>query len=66
MQIVRDLAGYTLGRSDLVRRAMSKKKGRCHGAESVRILCTAMKKRGCRAVWQTAFPRKLPTRFSMR
>ena len=30
MQIVRDLAGYTLGRSDLLRRAMSKKKGRCH------------------------------------
>ena len=27
MQIVRDLAGYSLGRSDLVRRAMSKKKG---------------------------------------
>lgn len=27
MQIVRELAGYTLGRSDLVRRAMSKKKG---------------------------------------
>ena len=27
MQIVRDLAGYTLGRSDMVRRAMSKKKG---------------------------------------
>ena len=27
MQIVRDLGGYTLGRSDLVRRAMSKKKG---------------------------------------
>ena len=26
MQVVRDLAGYTLGRSDLVRRAMSKKK----------------------------------------
>ena len=26
MQIVRDLAGYSLGRSDLVRRAMSKKK----------------------------------------
>ena len=26
MQIVRDLAGYTLGRSDLLRRAMSKKK----------------------------------------
>lgn len=28
MQIVRELAGYTLGRSDLVRRAMSKKKAR--------------------------------------
>lgn len=27
MQIVRDLAGYTLGRSDLLRRVMSKKKG---------------------------------------
>ena len=27
MQIVRDLAGYTMGRSDLVRKAMSKKKG---------------------------------------
>ena len=26
MQIVRDLAGYTLGLSDLVRRAMAKKK----------------------------------------
>ena len=25
MQIVRELGGYTLGRSDLVRRAMSKK-----------------------------------------
>ncbi|MCD8109512.1 MAG: DNA polymerase III subunit alpha [Clostridiales bacterium] len=28
MQIVRDLGGYTLGRSDLVRRAMSKKKAK--------------------------------------
>ena len=27
MQIVRDLAGYSLGRSDLLRRAMSRKKG---------------------------------------
>ena len=31
MQIVRDLAGYTWGRSDLVRRAMSKKKTGSHG-----------------------------------
>lgn len=28
MQIVRDLAGYTLGRSDILRRAMSKKKAK--------------------------------------
>jgi DNA polymerase-3 subunit alpha len=28
MQVVRDLAGYSLGRSDLVRRAMSKKKAK--------------------------------------
>lgn len=31
MQIVRDLGGYTMGRSDLVRRAMSKKKTVRHG-----------------------------------
>lgn len=33
MQIVRDLAGYSLGRSDLVRRAMSKKKAAVMAAE---------------------------------
>ena len=33
MQIVRDLGGYTLGRSDLVRRAMSKKKHDVMNAE---------------------------------
>ena len=39
MQIVRDLAGYTLGRSDLLRRAMSKKEGRCNaeGAAQLRL-----------------------------
>lgn len=31
MQIVRDLAGYSLGRADLVRRAMGKKEARCYG-----------------------------------
>ena len=31
MQIVRDLGGYSLGRADLVRRAMGKKNG-CNGA----------------------------------
>jgi DNA polymerase-3 subunit alpha len=34
MQIVRELAGYTLGRSDLVRRAMSKKKASVMAKES--------------------------------
>ena len=38
MQIVRNLAGYTLGRSDLVRRAMSKKKSGCYG-EGAPELC---------------------------
>ncbi len=33
MQIVRDIAGYSLGRSDLVRRAMSKKKKEVMDAE---------------------------------
>lgn len=39
MQIVRDLAGYSMGRSDLVRRAMSKKKDEGHGggAEELRV-----------------------------
>ena len=31
MQIVRELAGYSLGRADLVRRAMGKKETRCNG-----------------------------------
>ncbi len=35
MQIVRDLAGYSMGRSDLVRRAMSKKKAEVMAKERV-------------------------------
>ncbi len=38
MQIVRDLGGYTMGRSDLVRRAMSKKKADGDG-EGTAELC---------------------------
>ena len=49
MQIVRVLGGYTLGRSDLLRRAMSKKKA----AVSARILYTEMKKRAYRVVSKT-------------
>lgn len=51
MQIVRDLAGYTLGRSDLVRRAMSKKK-QAVMEKSVIILYTEMKKKMLQAVLQ--------------
>lgn len=39
MQIVRDLAGYTLGRSDLVRRAMSKKKQSVMEKERANFIC---------------------------
>ena len=37
MQIVRDLAGYTLGRSDLVRRAMAKKKAAVMAKERAKL-----------------------------
>ena len=39
MQIVRDLAGYTLGRSDLVRRAMAKKKAAVMEKERQNFVC---------------------------
>lgn len=38
MQIVQDLTGYSLGRADLVRRAMSKKKHDSMGVERSRLL----------------------------
>ena len=66
MQIVRDLAGYTLGRSDLVRRAMSKKKASVMAKKSARISFTEMWKRGFRAVSPTAFLRRSQTRSTMR
>ena len=37
MQIVRDLAGYTMGQSDLVRRAMAKKKHDVMEKERIRL-----------------------------
>ena len=49
MQIVMKLAGYTLGRSDLVRRAMSKKKGDVM-AENGKTSSMEMKKKGWKAV----------------
>ncbi len=48
MQIVRALGGYTLGRSDLLRRAMSKNKAAVM-EKNVRILSMEMKKKACRA-----------------
>ncbi|MFR5296311.1 MAG: hypothetical protein ACLTF6_16695 [Clostridium sp.] len=49
MQIVRDLGGYTMGRSDLVRRAMSKKKTVGDGKRARRILFTEIRRRAYRA-----------------
>lgn len=44
MQIVRDLAGYTMGQSDLVRRAMAKKKHDIMEKERVNFVAGAEKK----------------------
>lgn len=54
MQIVRNLAGYTLGRSDLVRRAMSKKKASVM-EKNGRILCTEIRRKEFRAVLPMGF-----------
>jgi len=43
MQIVRDLAGYTMGQSDLVRRAMSKKKAEVMEKERANFITGAEK-----------------------
>ncbi len=57
MQIVRDLAGYTLGRSDLVRRAMSKKKASVMAKERQNFVYGNVEE-GVPAVSPTAFPRR--------
>ena len=44
MQIVRDLAGYTMGQSDLVRRAMAKKKHEVMQKERVNFVAGSAKK----------------------
>ena len=46
MQIVRDLAGYSLGRSDLVRRAMSKKKHKVMEEERYNFIHGILDKEG--------------------
>ena len=54
MQIVRNLAGYTLGRSDLVRRAMSKKKQQSW-RRSARTLFMETKRKAYQAVLPMEF-----------
>lgn len=46
MQIVRDLAGYSLGRSDLVRRAMAKKKHKVMEEERINFINGIVDKNG--------------------
>lgn len=64
MQIVRSLGGYTLGRSDLVRRAMSKKKASVM-EKNARISCTETKKREFRGVFIVESVKKQQIKFMM-
>ena len=65
MQIVRNLAGYTLGRSDLVRRAMSKKRP-LSWKRSARTLFTEMKQREFQAVLQMELMRQRQIKSMMK
>ena len=65
MQIVQKLAGYTLGRSDLVRRAMSKKKAAVMEKERQNFVY-GNKEEEFRAVSQTEFPNRRQIKSMMR
>ncbi len=66
MQIVRNLAGYTLGRSDLVRCAMSKKKAAGYGKGAPELSYMEMKQEGVPGrVLQRNLMRKRPIRSMM-
>ncbi len=67
MQIFRELAGFSFGQADNVRRAMSKKKHAVMEAEREHFVhgCTEPGHE-CRAVSPMASPRKLPTKFTMK
>ena len=65
MQIVRNLAGYTLGRSDLVRRAMSKKKASVMEKER-QTSFMEMKQREFRDVLQMESTRRQRIKFMMK
>ena len=63
MQIVRNLAGYTLGRSDLGAPCHVQEKGGGHGRRNARTLSTETKRRACQAVLQTAFMSRLANKI---
>ena len=67
MQIFRELAGFSFGQADNVRRAMSKKK-HASWRPSESTLCTAapIPATNAPAVWQTASLRKWPMRSTMK
>ena len=58
MQIVRDLGGYTMGRSDLVRRAMSKKKQSVMEKERAEFRLRQSRRGRARLCGQRAFRRR--------
>ena len=64
MQIVRSLGGYTLGRSDLVRRAMSKKKASVMEQERKNFVL-GIPRKGFRAASPGELMRRRPIRFTM-
>ena len=65
MQIVQTLGGYTLGRSDLLRRAMSKKKAAVMEKERQSFVY-GNEEEVFPAVSETGFLRKLEIKFTMK
>ena len=65
MQIVMRLAGYTLGRSDLVRRAMSKKKGDVMARERQNFVY-GNEEEGVEGCIKRGIPEETAIRFSMK
>lgn len=64
MQIVQQLAGYTMGQADNIRRAMSKKNSTSL-MRSDRALSMGMRHAASKAVWQTALRKRQQTVFTI-
>lgn len=64
MQIVQQLAGYTMGQADNIRRAMSKKSS-MSSMRSGRVSSTEIQSAASGAVWQMALMRKRQTVFTI-